>query len=99
MTERYDKLHMGKKIVFINQATGYLTIDIINSFAGHFDDISLIAGSVRVQDIELNKKVKWRKIVKYDRGNPTRKLLSWIIGTIQIFFIMSVGNYKQLIIL
>jgi hypothetical protein len=80
---------MTRKIVFINQATGYLTIDIINSFARHFDKIALIAGSIRAQDIEIDNKVHLSKIIKYDRGTPHRKLLSWIIGTIQIFFLLA----------
>ncbi|MGQ2982063.1 glycosyltransferase family 4 protein [Flavobacterium sp.] len=77
-----------KKIVFINQATGYLTIDIINEFAKDYDEVALIAGSIRVQDIPLDRKVKWSKITKYDRGNPKKKFLSWLIGTIQIFFLL-----------
>jgi hypothetical protein len=47
---------MSRRIVFINQATGYLTIDVINSFTGDFDEIALITGSIRVQDIPLDKK-------------------------------------------
>ena len=63
-----------RKIVFINQATGYLTIDIVHAFvnSGHFTDVALIAGSIRVQDIPLDKRVFWSKISLYDRGNPRR---------------------------
>jgi glycosyltransferase involved in cell wall biosynthesis len=77
---------MTKKIVFINQATGYLTIDIVNAFAKNFDETALITGSIRVQDIPLNSKVKISKTVKYDRGNTRKKMTSWLIGTVQIFF-------------
>jgi glycosyltransferase involved in cell wall biosynthesis len=79
---------MPRRIVFINQATGYLTIDIINAFADEFECVALIAGSIRVQDIELNKKVKWTRIARYNRGNPAKKLLSWLWATIQIFFLL-----------
>ncbi|MBX7046470.1 MAG: glycosyltransferase family 4 protein [Ignavibacteria bacterium] len=77
---------MEKKIVFINQATGYLTIDIVNAFAKHFDRTALITGSIRVQDIPLNSKVEISGTVKYDRGNTRKKMTSWLIGTVQIFF-------------
>lgn len=77
---------MSRKIVFINQATGYLTIDIINAFAKNFDETALITGSIRVQDIPLNPNVKISNIAKYDRGNTRKKMLSWLIGTVQIFF-------------
>lgn len=79
---------MSRKIVFINQATGYLTIDIINAFADEFEHVALIAGTIRVQDTELNKKVKWTRIARYNRGSPSKKLFSWIWGTIQIFFLL-----------
>jgi hypothetical protein len=85
---------MTKKIVFVNQATGYLTIDIINEFAKEFDEIALITGSIRIQDIELDKKVKVSKIIRYNRGSPIKKLISWLIGTIQIFFLL-ISKYKK----
>ncbi len=77
-----------KRIVFINQATGYLTIDIINEFAGEYDEIALITGSIRIQDIHLDPKVKISYIVKYNRGGILIKFISWLIGTIQIFFFL-----------
>ena len=77
-----------RKIVFINQATGYLTIDIINAFVDNFDEIILIAGSVRIQDIPLSDSVKFVKIITYNRGNPLKKLLSWLLGTLQIYILL-----------
>ena len=53
-----------KKIVFINQSTGYLTIDIVNAFADNFDRVALLTGSVRVQDMELNSRVHLVKLEK-----------------------------------
>lgn len=77
-----------KKIVFINQATGYLTIDIVNAFADHFDRVALLRGSVRVQDIELREQVKQVKIARYNRGKPLVKFLSWLKATIQVYFLL-----------
>lgn len=85
---------MSSKIVFVNQATGYLTIDIINEFAKKFDELTLITGSIRVQNILLNKKVKIERIIKYNRGNTARKGFSWIIGTLQILYLMQF-KYRQ----
>lgn len=86
----------GRKIVFINQATGYLTIDIVNAFAesGRFTKVALIAGSIRVQDVELDERVTHSKICLYDRGSPRRKLLSWLRGTWQIFWLL-VTRYRN----
>jgi glycosyltransferase involved in cell wall biosynthesis len=76
----------GRSIVFINQATGYLTIDIINAFveSKQFSKVALIAGSIRVQDIPLATSVQWSKITLYDRGSPRKKFASWLLGTLQI---------------
>jgi len=78
----------ARKIVFINQATGYLTIDIVNAFAAYFDEVVLITGSVRVQDTVLDHRIRTEKIVLYDRGNNFKKLISWIVASFQIFFLL-----------
>ncbi len=85
---------MKRKIVFINQATGYLTIDIINEFAKEFDEVALITGSIRIQDTFLDNKVTVSYIIKYNRGNTIKKSLSWLIGTIQIFVLLMVRYRK-----
>lgn len=85
---------MSRKIVFINQATGYLTIDIINTFLTEFDKVALITGSVRVQNIELDPNIHVTKIIKYNRGGSVRKVLSWIVGTLQIWFLL-LCKYKD----
>jgi glycosyltransferase involved in cell wall biosynthesis len=77
-----------KKIVFVNQASGYLTIDIINAFVGSYDHVALISGIVREQNVPLDSRVKWSKIALYNRGNPRTKLLSWLKATFQIFFLL-----------
>lgn len=79
---------MAGKIVFINQATGYLTIDIINRFVSDFDKVILITGSVRIQDTPLDPHIRVEMIMRYDRGNNFRKGFSWIIGSLQIFFLL-----------
>ena len=84
---------MPRKIVFINQSTGYLTIDIINKFVNEFD-VALIAGSIRVQDTPLDEKVRVSYIVRYNRGNILMKATSWLIGTVQLFFLL-IFRYKD----
>jgi glycosyltransferase involved in cell wall biosynthesis len=88
---------MSRKIVFINQATGYLTIDIINEFAKEFDEIVLITGSIRIQHISLSEKVKIIRIIRYNRGGTLSKGFSWLIGTFQIIFLLSLrfSDYEK----
>lgn len=75
-----------RKIVFVNQAVNFLTVDIVNSFADQFDDITLITGNVHTQGTELNPKVKLDMIIKYNEKSFTTKTYGWTIATIQIFF-------------
>lgn len=75
-----------RKIVFINQAVNFLTVDIINSFAEKYDDITLITGNVHAQGTELNPKVKIDKLIKYNEKSIVTKTYGWTVATIQIFF-------------
>ena len=85
---------MGRNIVFINQATGYLTIDVINIFAREFEQVALITGSIRIQNTELVPKVRISKIIKYNRGTNFKKAFSWLIATLQIFWLLKTKYRK-----
>jgi len=85
---------MEKKIVFINQDTGYLMIDIVNAFAQKFDKVALIAGSIRVQHAPLDNRVEYSKIIRYNRGSLLKKVFSWFWGTAQVFFLV-VFKYRK----
>ena len=56
---------MKDKIVFINQSTGYLMIDIVNAFASQCKETALIAGSIKENERSLNSSTKVDKIVEY----------------------------------
>ncbi|MBL0356317.1 MAG: hypothetical protein IPP72_05255 [Chitinophagaceae bacterium] len=74
-----------KKIVFINQSTGYLTIDIINSFAKNYDEVALIYGNIRVQDVEIDPKVKKIQVLKKSRSSHITRFIAWFAASVQIF--------------
>lgn len=75
-----------RKIVFVNQAVNFLTVDIVNSFAGEFGDISLITGNVHAQGTELSQKVSIDSITRYNEKSFKTKAVSWTYATIQLFF-------------
>ena len=79
---------MSRKIVFVNQATGYLAIDIINEFAKEFDIVGVIYGDIRIQDVELNPRVRKSKIIEKSRKSNFARLLRWFIASVQIFFLL-----------
>lgn len=78
-----------KKIVLINQTTGYLTVDIVNAFLQRYNTVALVAGSVSgIVDREISEKVVFSKIIKYSRKNIFLRILTWVLATIQIFLLI-----------
>ena len=74
-----------KKVVLVNQSTGYLMIDIVNAYAEEYDEVVLLAGSVKETERLLNEKVKVKKTIAYDRSSSIKRLLTWGWGSLQIF--------------
>jgi len=77
-----------KKIVLINQSSGYLAIDIANAFVMHYDRVVLIAGIIKPLERELNPLIKIQKIIKYNRTSNFKRIFTWIWGSLQIFFLL-----------
>ncbi len=77
-----------KKVVLVNQSTGYLMIDIVNAFAEKYDEVVLVAGTIKVMERPLDSKVEWRKIKPYNRETLKSRLFSWIWGTLQIVLLL-----------
>jgi len=84
----------GKNIVFVNQATGYLTIDIINEFANEFDKVAAIYGDIRVQDIDLSPKVLRSKVIEKSRKSNLKRFNRWFIASVQIFWLL-IMKYRK----
>ena len=79
-----------KSIVFINQSSGYLMIDIINAHAPYYDELVLLTGFLNPRETELNPKVKIKYLKRYKRSSNLMKFYSWFLFHFQssyyIFF-------------
>ncbi len=75
-----------KSIIFINQSSGYLMVDIINAFQEEYDEITLITGDLNLRNKQLAAKVKLVRIVSPRRNSTFQRLLTWLIGYLQIFW-------------
>jgi glycosyltransferase involved in cell wall biosynthesis len=78
-----------KKIIFINQSAGYLTVDMVHAFyhSGLYEKVVLITGKTDDgqsihQDIEVSF------IKKYTKKTLASRTLSWIIASIQVLFLL-----------
>lgn len=83
-----------KKIILINQNSGYLTIDIANAFASKYTKVSLIAGIVKQMERDLNRNVHINKIIKLNRKSSILRIFTWGWGSIQIFLLLLIKYRK-----
>lgn len=72
-------------MIFINQDSGYLMIDIINKFVDEGYKCVLFAGRLVERDKKLHPGVRVEKIIRYRRATISGRLFTWITGTFQIW--------------
>ena len=76
------------KVVIINQSTGYLTVDIVNAYCKVYKDVTLITGRVEEYDRKLSSDAKVCKIISYNKSSVFMRILTWIVGFMQILFVL-----------
>ncbi len=87
----------NRSIVFINQSSGYLMIDIINAHVPYYDEIFLLTGFFNPRAKMLDPKVKVKLLKKYNRKSNITKLFSWIIFHFQsLFYIFFIYRKSKL---
>ena len=75
-----------RSIVFLNQSSGYLMIDIINAHAPYYDELVLLTGFFNPRSTPLNPKVKIKYLKSYKRSGNLVKFYSWFIFHLQSLF-------------
>lgn len=83
-----------KKVVIINQDSGYLITDIANEYAKTYDSVSLICGRLVEHDRRLNPAIKVENIIRYDRNGKFKRIKTWVIASFQIMSKL-VRHYKD----
>jgi hypothetical protein len=78
-----------KKILIVNQNSGYLTIDVANSFSEQYHQVVVMFGKNKVTDRTFNSKIKIQKTIVYNRTNAFMRILTWGLFTIHLFFLLS----------
>ena len=87
---------MPKSILFVNQSSGYLMIDIINAHVPYYDHIVLMTGFLNPRETPLDPKVKVEKGITYERSSSLKRLLTWFIFWLQSLYMAFVKfrSYK-----
>lgn len=80
---------MGRKILFANQSSGSLTIDIVNAYeeTGKFDKVELFAGKINIRPSVPNPSVKVIKTIQYNNKNFVLRLLTWTLGYLHLLLL------------
>lgn len=83
-----------KSIVFLNQSSGYLMIDIINAFKGRYDERILITGMLNPRSSPLDNEVKLEWTVAYNRKNTLTRFYTWSRAFLKALVLIKI-KYKK----
>ena len=75
-----------RKIVLVNQSSGYLVVDDLNAYCTKYDRVNILCGRLSPGVRLINPKVKVDKICGYNRSSGLKRMLTWAWGSIQVFF-------------
>lgn len=76
---------MKEKIIFINQVTGPIVIDIVNVFARQGHIVVLYAGQVEMTYANVHPNVRVKNLCSYKRSSSLLRVLTWVVFFIQSF--------------
>lgn len=71
--------------MLINQTTGYLFADVVNAMVKR-DDVVLICSDKVDETTTIDSMVKQERIIVYDKSSTLKRLWTWTIGTLQIWW-------------
>jgi len=70
-------------IIFVNQVTGPLLIDMVNVFVENKHEVILYTGKIEKTTRELDARVKVRRLCLYRKNNNFQRLLTWVLFSLQ----------------
>lgn len=84
--------------VFVVQVTRQLVVDILNEYSSKGCHVILITGEVSNITVPLNHNVKVIYFRKYERETMFKRLISWVVFSLQTFFrILFYSKHYQLV--
>lgn len=87
-----------KKVLIINQNSGYLTVDVANAFAAHYDEVVVMFGLNRITQRDFDPKIKIQKTIVYNRKSTFLRLLTWCLCTLHLFCLLLVKFRKYAVV-
>lgn len=85
--------HCGT-VVILDQASGYLQIDMLEAYGQKFGKRAIVAGTIVERSTKLPHDVRWHPITKYDRSTPFKRIFTWLAGSFAIFWVV-LRHYRK----
>jgi glycosyltransferase involved in cell wall biosynthesis len=89
-----NEIDKNKPILFINQSSGYLMLDIVEAFIKEGYKCSLAAGFVNPRSTVLHDSVTHIKLAEYDRSSTVKRLLTWGFAFIKLLYLVKTRYRK-----
>lgn len=77
-----------KQIVFVNQSSGYLMIDIIHAFDKDYEESILMTGFLNPRNKSLNPNVTVENLAKYNRDSSLKRIYTWSLAFIKAVYLI-----------
>ncbi|MFT6908563.1 MAG: glycosyltransferase involved in cell wall biosynthesis [Patiriisocius sp.] len=75
-------------VVILDQASGYLKIDMLEAYAEKYSKRVILAGTIVTRGTALSPDIKWHKVPVYNRTNGSKRILSWLRASFAMFWIV-----------
>lgn len=79
-----------KKVLLVNQSSGYLMVDIVNAFvrSGRYDKVELFTGEINIRPSVPDDDVHIINTVRYNKRSTLTRMLSWMGAFIHLLFVV-----------
>ena len=81
-------MNKKKQIVFVNQSSGYLMIDIVNEFRDVYEERILMAGFLNPRNNPIDDNVKIEKITTFNRSSFMKRIGTWALGFLKVLWLI-----------
>jgi len=75
-------------VVILDQASGYLQIDMLDALSKKYEKCVIIAGTIVERETTLSESYVWHKIIKYNKSSPFKRIYTWFMASLQMFWIL-----------
>jgi glycosyltransferase involved in cell wall biosynthesis len=83
-----------KQIVFVNQSSGYLMLDIIDAFGTNYEERILMAGFINPRNKAVDTTIKVIKLATYNRSSSVKRLITWSLAFIKALWLIKTKYRK-----